>query len=138
MRWLIILSALALTACGEDKKPSAPPPSPDVAANFSQPIDGRGAKPPWSLTIRGLQLTLSRPDQSDLVGKAPGATIQAHQASWNATLANGQVMKVTVYASPCTEGAGAGAGGASYPFSMEVLPPDATPLDGCAGPPPKR
>jgi uncharacterized membrane protein len=134
MRWMIILSALALTACGQDKNPSAPPPGPDLASNFSQPIDARGANPDWGLTIRGLELTLQRPGQPAVVGKAPGATIQPHQASWDATLANGQAMKVTVYASPCTDEAT----GVTHPFAAEVLLPDATPLNGCAGPAPKR
>ncbi|MFI4964692.1 MAG: hypothetical protein ACHP9T_04920 [Caulobacterales bacterium] len=140
MRRFIVLSALALCACGGDKNPSAPPRDSDLASNFSHPIDARGADPDWGLKIRGLQLTLDRPNQPDLVGQAPGAVIEPHEASWTAALPNGQAMKVSVYASPCTDNAT----GAAYPFAVEVLLAGATPLNGCGAPisspraPPKR
>jgi uncharacterized membrane protein len=132
MRWLIVVAALALSACGGgDKDPNASPAAPDVAANFSQPIDARGVDAAWSLKINGQQLTLQRPNQPDLVGTAPGAVIQAHQASWTATLPDGQTMKVNAYASACTDAAN----GVNYPFSVDVALPDAAPLDGCGGKP---
>jgi len=68
MRRLIVLPALApillgLSACGgPEKDPNGPTP-PDVAANFSQPIDARGTEPAWGLKIRGTQLALDRPGQ---------------------------------------------------------------------------
>jgi uncharacterized membrane protein len=132
MRRLIVLSALALGACGgSDTNPNARPPAPDIASNFSQPLDARGIDPAWGLKIRGLQLILDRPNEPDLVGTAPGMTVQAHTASWNATLPSGQVMKVSLYASPCSDLAS----GAVYPFSAEIVLPGAGPLAGCAGPP---
>jgi uncharacterized membrane protein len=39
-------------------------------------------------------------------------------------------MKVSLFASPCSDAAGA-----TYPFSAEVLLRDSTPLTGCAGKP---
>jgi uncharacterized membrane protein len=42
-------------------------------------------------------------------------------------------MKVSLYASSCSNGAG----GPTYSFSAEVDLPDAAPLSGCAGPPAK-
>jgi len=135
MRRLIVLPALApillgLSACGgPEKDPNGPTP-PDVAANFSQPIDARGTEPAWGLKIRGTQLALDRPGQPSLVVTAPGAVITPHEASWTATLASGQAMKVTVYASACSDPAGT-----TYPFSAEVELPDSAPLTGCAGPP---
>ena len=132
MRRLILLSAFALCACGGgDKDPNAPVATPDVAANFSQPLDARGADPAWGLKIRGLQLILDRPGQPDVTAVAPGAVIQAHSASWNGKLPNGQTMTVSLYASPCSDGSGA----STYPFSAEVMLPDSTPLSGCAGRP---
>jgi uncharacterized membrane protein len=136
MRRFIVLLALGpillgLGACGgPEKDPNGPPP-PDVAANFSQPIDARGIEPSWGLKIRGTQLTLDRANQPSLAVTAPGAVITAHEASWTATLPDSQAMKVTVYASPCSDGAT----GASYPFSAEVELPGAAPLTGCAGRP---
>ena len=138
MRRLIVVSAVllvgagALSACGgSDTNPNAPVAAPDVAANFSQPIDARGADPAWGLKIRGLQFTLQRPNQPDVVATAPGATLTAHSAAWSATLANGQTMKVNLYASPCADAARL----ATYPFTAEVLLPAAAPLNGCAGKP---
>lgn len=131
MRRLILLSALALAACGgSDKDPNAPVATPDVASNFSQPLDARGTDPDWGLKIRGQQLTLGRPGQADVVATAPGAVIQPHSASWNAKLPNGQPVTVSLYASPCTEGASP----ATYPFTAEVVLPEST-LSGCAGKP---
>jgi uncharacterized membrane protein len=131
MRRLIVLAALglSLSACGgSDTDPDAPKPHPDTASNFAQPIDARGGDPAWGLKIRGQQLTLNRPNQPDLVATAPGAVIDPHSAAWTATLPSGQTMKVSVYASACADAAS----GTSYPFSVEVLLPDAAPLNGCA------
>jgi len=132
MRRLIVLSALALAACGGGDKDggAAHPAPPDRASNFAQPIDAHGGDPPWSLTIRGVQLTLSRPGQPDAVASAPGATIQAHMASWSAATPDGRTMKVSLYASACTDAVT----GAAYPFAAEVVLPGAAALDGCAGP----
>jgi len=131
MRRSILLAALALAACGPQTNPDAPSVVADTAANFNQPIDARGADPSWGLKIRGLQLTLERPGQPTVMATAPGATIDAHSAVWTASLPNRQTMKVSVYASPCTDPAT----GTTYPFAAEVLLPDAAPLDGCAGKP---
>ncbi len=128
MRRLILLAALALSACGKAEEPKRPAP-PDVAMNFSQPFDALGTNPTWGLTIRGGQLTLSREGQPTVVATAPGAAIQPSQASWTATLPDGRAMKVTLYASPCTDGA------SDYGFSAEVQLPDSSPLTGCGGPP---
>ncbi|HEX2815789.1 MAG TPA: hypothetical protein VHN39_05325 [Phenylobacterium sp.] len=132
MRRLIVLAALALGACGGgNKDQGARPPVPDVASNFSQPLDARGADPQWGLRIRGQQLTLDRPNQPDLVASAPGAVISAHAASWTGRLPDGRSMKVSLYASQCADAAG----DLKYPFSAEVLLPDSAPLNGCAGAP---
>ena len=131
MRRSILLAALALVACGPETNPDAPNLAPDTAANFNQPIDARGADPSWTLKIRGLQFTLERPGAPAVIATAPGATIDAHSAVWNASLPNQQTMKVSVYASPCVDAVT----GTSYPFAAEVLLPDAAPRDGCAGRP---
>jgi uncharacterized membrane protein len=136
MRRLIVLAALALGACGgggsvdQERRPLPP----DTASNFSQPIDASGADPAWGLRVRGVQLTLERPNQPDLVATAPGAVITAHTAAWTAKTPDGRSMQVSVYASPCSDGTSE----ARYPFSAEVVLPDAAPLNGCAGPPAKR
>jgi uncharacterized membrane protein len=137
MRRLIVLAALAasalvLCACGGKGADPHPAP-PDLASNFSGPLDARGADPAFGLTIRGLQITLSRPNQPDVIVTAPGATISAHEASWSGPLPSGQAMKVTFYGSPCTDAAS----GVRYPFSTEVELPSTAPLNGCGGPPAK-
>lgn len=126
--WLL----LALCACSDakDKDTGAPPAAPDVALNFSQPLDGHGGDPRWTLKVRGTELTLSRPGLPDVTAKAPGAVITAHSAKWTAALSNGQAMKVSFFASPCVETLG----GRTWPMAAEVTLPDASPLGGCAGP----
>jgi uncharacterized membrane protein len=131
MRRLIFLASIALSACGGgDPDSDSRPAPPDAAANFAQPLDARGADPAWTLSIRGTTLTLSQPNQPDLVGAAPGATIQAHTAAWNATLPDGRAMKVSLYASSCRDPSTE----VAYPFAAEVQLPGGALLDGCAGP----
>jgi uncharacterized membrane protein len=127
----ILAVPLALAACSKEPDPNDRPPPPDVAANFNRPLDARGGDPEWSLRIRGQQLTLSRADQPDVTVTAPGATIQAHSASWTGPLADGRSLTVNVYDSACIDRQS----DASYPFVTEVELQDATPLDGCGGPP---
>ncbi|HZZ69905.1 MAG TPA: hypothetical protein VFE18_17165 [Phenylobacterium sp.] len=122
---------MALAACSKQPDPNDRPPPADVAANFNRPLDARGGDPQWSLKIRGRQLTLSRADQPDVSVTAPGATIQAHSASWTGSLADGQSLTVNVYDSACIDAQS----GMSYPFTAEIELPDTTPLDGCGGPP---
>ena len=124
-----ILALGALGACGKDKPESHPTP-PDTPSNFAQPLDARGSDPDWGLKIRGQQITLSRAGRPDLAGAAPGASIQDHSATWTAVLPDHRTMKVSLYASNCTDAAS----GATYAYSAEVTLPDASPLSGCAGP----
>jgi uncharacterized membrane protein len=130
--WLAPL--LLLAACGKhganDEKPPTPPPP---VADFSHDLDARGGDPAWTLTIRGgTQLSLSRPGQPDIVAVAPGAVITPDQGSWTAPLPDGRSMKVTLYASACSDSAGE----QTYPYSAEVDLPGESPLGGCAGKPP--
>lgn len=127
---LPILAALALSACGKDAPESHVPP-PDTASNFAQPFDARGSDPDWTLKIRGQQILLTRAGQPDLAGASPGAAIKDHSAAWTVTLPDHQTMKVSLYASGCTDAAT----GVVYAYSAEVTLPDASPLDGCGGPP---
>lgn len=123
-----ILAIGTLGACGDDKPESHPTP-PDTPSNFAQAFDARGSDPDWGLKIRGQQITFSRPGQPDMAGVAPGALIQDHTATWTAALPDHRTMKVSLYASSCTDAAS----GATYAYSAEVTLPDATPLSGCAG-----
>ncbi|HEY3949707.1 hypothetical protein [Phenylobacterium sp.] len=126
------LAALALCACG-GKGPTSndnPPAPPDVAANFVQPINAEAADGSWSLKIRDNQLTLSRPGQPDVTATAPGASIQPHQATWTAPLADKRPMTVKIYASSCVYPATV----ETHAFAAEVDMPDDSPLSGCADP----
>jgi uncharacterized membrane protein len=129
MRRSILLAAFALAACGKAEEPKNVAP-PEVASNFAQPFDAVGTDPAWGLKIRGVQMTLTRPGQPEIVANAPGAVIQPGQAAWTAAMPDGRSMKVSVYASACSD-----ASGVSYLYSAEVVLPAQSPLVGCAGPP---
>ena len=106
-----------------------------MASNFSQPIDAKGTDPAWDLTIRGQQLTLERPGLPVLVATAPGAVTQPHTAGWSATLPDGGTMNCQPLRQPLFPIASTGVTSA---LTAEVQLPAASPLAGCAGPPPRR
>ena len=130
MRALPVVALLALAACSPKPAPPAAPAAPVKAADgdFSKPMEARGTEPFWALSIQGTTLTLTRPDQPVLTATAPGAVIQPDQASWTGKMADGQEMKVTLYASACSDGMS----GHAYGFTAEVDLPGKSPLSGCA------
>lgn len=133
MRRSILLVALALAACSPKSVPPPPqpaaPPAKVVVSDFSRPMDARGTEPFWALTLRGTTLTLTRPDLPTLTAVAPGAVIQPNAASWTGRLPDGRQMKVTLYASACSDGMSDRA----YAYTAEVDVPGEAPLNGCAG-----
>ena len=126
----MIAGFLALGACGSSGPPAAPPPA-DVAANFNQPLDARGTEPAWGLKIRGPQLTLNRSGRPDLVVTAAPPSVQDNTATWTAQTPQGQAIKISLYASACTDGVSA----ARFAFSAEVDLAGESPLIGCGGRP---
>ena len=125
---MMLAPLVLLAACG-DKTDGRPVSSavPDAPSDFTRPIYAQGAAPAWGLTIRGTQLSLTRPGQPDVVVQAPSPVIQPHQASWSGAMADGRSLKASLYASPCDD-AGRGA---THPFSAEVDLPDGVTLVGC-------
>ena len=125
----LALIAGALCACGKGKAPPMdnPPPPPDVAANFNQPIDAKGADGSWTLKVRGNDITLSRYAEPDVTATAPGAIIMPHEATWIAKMADSRTMTVKLYASPCSYPATTEVHG----FAAEIELPGASPLSGC-------
>jgi uncharacterized membrane protein len=129
MRALTVVALLALAACSP--KPTPPAPAPVKAAadsDFSKPMEARGTEPFWALSIQGRTLTFTRPDQPVVTAIAPGAAIQPNQASWTGKMADGQTLKVTLYASACSDGMSDHA----YGYTAEVDVPGQNPLSGCA------
>lgn len=133
-----LAAALALGACEPAEVgsgPTAPKPAPapaPAAANMdiSQPITARGTEPFWALHITdGSTFRLTRPEQPDLTGKAPGATVEPGRAVWVAQMADGRQMTVTLYRSECSDGMS----DIRYPMSAEVVLPNER-LSGCAAP----
>lgn len=95
--------------------------------DLSKQINARGAKPAWSLTVtEGTDFKLTRPGKPALAAKAPGSAISAQGASWTATAADGQTMKVSLQNAACAVGA------AKYPMTAQVELGGET-LSGCAG-----
>jgi len=130
LRALMIAALLALAACGPKaaETDAAPPPVKTVARDFSKPIDAKGAEPFWALSIRGTTLTLTRPGQPAMTATAPGAVIQPEKAAWTGKMADGRELKVTLYASTCSDGMS----DRLYVYSAEVNLPGESPLTGCA------
>lgn len=131
VRALTMVALLALAACGP--KPAEAPPAPAAApkglvSDFSKPMDAKGTEPFWNLTIRGTALTLTRPEAPPLTAVAPGARITPSEASWTGKTPDGRDLKVTLYASPCSDGMS----GHAYPYAAEVALPGESPLSGCA------
>jgi uncharacterized membrane protein len=133
MRAILPVVLLALSAC---KPPvQAPPPvapparaaAPVLVSDFSQDITALGTEPFWNLRISGTGFTLTRPDHPDLSFTAPGATIRPGQATWTATGADGGVLEVKLFVSPCSDGMS----DRGYPMAAEVVLGGET-LRGCA------
>lgn len=97
-----------------------------AALDLSRDIDARGAKPAWTLKVRGTQFTLSRPGKPDVAAAAPGAAISPTGASWSAKAADGQPLNVALFVKPCNLGQ------AQYPMTAQVTL-GAEAMSGCAG-----
>ena len=125
----LLAAAAMLGACNNSKLPPMdnPPSPPDLAANFSQPIDAKAADGAWTLKVRGNNVVLSRYAQAALTFSAPGAMIQPHQATWIARLPDNQQVTVKLFASQCTYPATI----ETHAFVAEVDLPNAPPLSGC-------
>lgn len=137
---LFAAAAVALAACqpqAPDGSPATPPadaPRPAAAAEaatmlpalpavFTGDIDARGTEPFWSLTIRGNQLTLSRPDQPNLiVGNSKGGTMEGQTAVFGY-----EPLVVRLTEAKCSDGMS----DLSYPLTAEVVAQGQT-LKGCA------
>jgi uncharacterized membrane protein len=130
MRVLPVTLLLALAACSPKPKEEAPPaPAPASArGDFSQPMEARGSEPSWSLAVRGTTLTLTRPNQPTLAAVAPGAVITPNETTWTGKLADGRELKVSFYASACSDGTS----DHPYPYVAEVNLPGESLLSGCA------
>lgn len=133
MRRLILICALALTACGKAEEPRTPPAPPDAVLNAAQPLDASGGSPAWGLKIRGQQFTLDQPGEAQMVATAPGAVVMPGKMSWTPALPDGRTFKVTIYSSLCSDGVS----DIQYSYSAEITLPDQSLLAGCAGPPAK-
>jgi uncharacterized membrane protein len=127
MRRLMLISVLALTACGKPEEPMPPSRPADAVIDVRRPMDAAGLDPAWSLKIRGLQFTLDRPGQPQIVATAPGAVIQSGKASWDAATVDGHSLKVSLYSSICSDGVSE----VRYSYSAEVTLPDGSLLAGC-------
>lgn len=124
----MIPALLALAACSSKPEP-APPESPKVTvSDFSKAMDARGTEPFWALSIRGTTLTLTRPGHPVVTATAPGAVIQPNQAAWTGKAPGGGDLKITLYASSCSDGMS----DRIYAYSAEVEVAGEAPLSGCA------
>lgn len=128
----IVTVAMLLAACQpqaaeERTAPAAPTPPQVRTTDFSQPMTARGNEPFWAVRMEGTRLTLLRPDRPESVYEAAGARIAPGVGAWEAKAADGRVLKVTLYVSPCSDGMS----DLAYPMTAEVQADDET-LRGCA------
>lgn len=128
MRALTILTLLALGACAPKPEPAPPAPPKVTVSDFSKPMDARGTEPFWALSIRGTTLALTRPEHPTLTATAPGAVIQPNEAAWTGKAPGGGDLKITLYASSCSDGMS----DRVYAYSAEVEVAGEAPLSGCA------
>ena len=124
----MIPALLALAACSSKPEPAPPEPPKVTVSDFSKAMDARGTEPFWALSIRGTTLTLTRPDHPLLTATAPGAVIQPNQAAWTGKAPGGGDLKITLYASSCSDGMS----DRIYAYSAEVEVAGEAPLSGCA------
>ena len=124
----MIPALLALAACSSKPEPAPPAPPTVTVSDFSKAMDARGTEPFWALSIRGTTLTLTRPNHPLLTATAPGAVIQPNQAAWTGKAPGGGDLKITLYASSCSDGMS----DRIYAYSAEVEVAGEAPLSGCA------
>jgi len=109
-----------------DAPATAAPVVAGPAAAFEGDLNLLGNEPFWSLQIRDKAMTLTRPDQPDVVVGNPGVRMDGEQGVWDALTPTARLY-VTLQAKPCTDGMS----GMVYPFTAQVQAGDAT-LAGCA------
>ncbi len=112
---------LALAALGALAATSAAAMSLDLGGT----IEGKGAKPAWTLQINDTRFSLVRPGKAAVQAAAPGAMITPQGASWSAKTADGRPMQVRLQDRACT------LAGKSYPMTVQVQL-DGQTLSGCA------
>jgi uncharacterized membrane protein len=136
MRLFAPLALLLLAACqpqAPDGQPAAAPadaptlPAQPPATDFGEDMLAIGTEPFWSLTMRGTEFELLRPDHPNVKLKAPGAEIRPGQGVWKATAEDGSAMTVTLRVGECSDGMS----DRKYPMSAEVEFAGQT-LHGCA------
>jgi uncharacterized membrane protein len=128
------LIALLLAACGESPMgasegasvapadaPAATPPGPDYSGDF----DLVGTEPFWGGKIRREGLSLTRPDQPEVIAANPGVRIEGDVGVWGS---GHLVFKLTPEA--CSDGMS----DRRYPYRAEVTFNGAV-LKGCAAAP---
>ena len=129
----LALATALLAACGksQDATPASPPPPADaptpVAADFSRPLNALGDQPFWALKIRPEGLTFSTTGAKDTSAHNDGPKVDADQAVWTATGADGKPLSATLKAAVCQDPMT----GLSYPFTATVAEGGQI-LKGCA------
>lgn len=138
-RFAVLTAAAALAACQPqtpDGGPAAPPadappaaeapapaPPPERANPFEVDLILRGNEPFWAVNIGAGEMTLKRPDHSDVVVAKPKPTVEAGKAVWKAA-----AFTATVSADgPCSDGMS----DRVYPYSASVEVGGET-MTGCA------
>ena len=113
---------------------SAPAAAPTEAPTLEGALDANGTEPFWSLKIRRDFISLTRPDETDVVAVNQGLKMQGEAGVWQTTTAaKGEDLTVTMVPAPGPKGCSNGMSDKSFPFAATVQLGSLV-LKGCAGP----
>jgi len=117
MRLLVLAAAatLSLAACNQQPAEPAPaptepapppaPPKPEInAVDLTQDLRALGTEPFWAVEITKAGLKTSGVDKPERTAPNAGPVMSEGAAVWTATTSDGQPLKVTLTAGPCSDG----------------------------------
>ena len=132
-------AVLALAACNQPAPAEPAPPAPEPApapepvkaeingVDLTQDLRALGTEPFWAVEITQAGLKTSGVDKPERTAPNAGPTMEPGRATWTATTSDGQALKVTLTAGPCSDGMS----DRTYPLNAEVALAGET-LKGCA------
>lgn len=136
-------AVLALAACSQPAPAESAPPAAEPApapaptpeplkaeingVDLTQDLRALGTEPFWAVEITQAGLKTSGVDKPERTAPNAGPAMEPGRATWTATTSDGQPLRVTLSAGPCSDGMS----DRTYPLTAEVALAGET-LKGCA------